>query len=73
MPQMPTLQVNGLTTFNYTLMQDEVGGSLLVCDTIIKDYLSYLTTCRKAARPSLSFTDWIQAPQIELRPRSAAL
>ncbi|MFT6399263.1 MAG: hypothetical protein ACJAYU_004028 [Bradymonadia bacterium] len=70
---MPTIEVNGWTSFNYTLMQDAVGGSLLVCDTIIKDYLSYLTTCRKAKRPILSFTDWIRAQQIELLPTSATL
>lgn len=73
MPQLPTLESSGWISFNYTLMQGDGGASLLVCDTIIKDYLNYLTTCRKASRPSLSFSDWIQAPQAEFRPRSVAL
>lgn len=71
MPNLPTFQNNGWTSFDFTLMQGETSGSLLVCDTIIKDYLNYLTTCRKASRPSLSFSDWIQAPQTEMRPRSS--
>jgi hypothetical protein len=73
MPQLPTLEKPGWTSFGYTLMQGDAGAALLVCDTIIKDYLNYLTTCRKASRPSLSFSDWIQTPQMEFNPRSAAL
>ena len=73
MRNLPTLETPGWISFSYTLMQGEGGDSLLVCDSIIKDYLNYLTTCRKASRPSLSFSDWIRAPQAEFRPQSVAI
>lgn len=58
---IPKMEADGWKTFDFTLMRGAGGSPILVSDEIIRDYLSYVTTCRKSRSRTMSFSDWITA------------
>ncbi|MCB9519527.1 MAG: hypothetical protein H6698_02825 [Myxococcales bacterium] len=67
------LDVAGWRTFDFTLMRDSADATIMVSDEIIRDYMSYIATCRQSNQRSLSFADWITAtPADALRPTTRA-
>jgi hypothetical protein len=51
--------VTGWKSYDFTLMRDADDATILVSDEIIRDYMSYVASCRRTNERSLSFADWI--------------
>jgi hypothetical protein len=68
---IPTMEAAGWRTFDYTLLRGADGKPVLVSDEIIRDYVRYVTTCRRANADTLSFADWITAADDEAREVAA--
>lgn len=72
-PHLKALAAPGWTTFDYTLMQSSEGFAVLVSDEIVRDYMSYMTTCRRAKQHAMDFSSWLTTSSVTaLEPVASA-
>jgi hypothetical protein len=53
----------GWKSYDFTLVNADDGGPLLVSDDIVRAYMGYVSECRSTNRTELSFGDWIDESQ----------